>query len=52
MFQDTRLLLVQSDEELGQFLDTSVEAFIGGSDTDVRVSEIDPNEYDIDLENL
>jgi len=43
MVEDTRLLLVESDEELGQFVEEFVEDSIGLKTTKVSVEEIDLN---------
>lgn len=43
MTQDTRILVVEADEQLDQFLTESIEQFIGGETTNVRVREVDPN---------
>jgi hypothetical protein len=40
---DTRILKIESEEDLGQFVDKSVEAQLSGDDSDVRVEEVDPN---------
>jgi len=43
MVEDTRLLLVESDEELGQFVEEFVEDSLGFEATNVSVEEIDLN---------
>jgi hypothetical protein len=43
MVEDTRLLLVESDEELGQFVEEFVEDSLGLEATNVSVEEIDLN---------
>lgn len=46
MAKDKRVLIVESDESLGQFLDVSIEQFLG---VDANVEEIDPNIVPDDL---
>jgi len=41
MAQYTRFVRIESDEPIGQFLETQLETFIGGEEQDVRVDEID-----------
>jgi len=48
MAEDTRFIKIESDSQLGQFLDTSIEQFLSG-DKDVTVTEIDPNVVPEDL---
>lgn len=43
MVEDKRLLLVEANGDLGQFVEQYIEDTLGGEDTDVSVSEIDPN---------
>lgn len=45
MAQDTRVLIVESDERLGQFLTDSVEQFVGSPTANVSVREVDPNTF-------
>ncbi len=49
MAQDTRIVRIDADENLGQFLEQTIESCIGREDTNVSVSEIDPNIVSEDL---
>lgn len=43
MVENKRLLLVESDERLGQFLEESLEDYLCGESNNVSVTEVDPN---------
>ena len=43
MVEDTRLLRVEADSPLGQFVEESVERTLEDDGRDVRVTELDPN---------
>jgi len=43
MVEDKRVLLVEADENLGQFVEQQAETSLGGEETNVSVTEVDPN---------